>query len=250
MKYGLLIFFSFFCSSITAQVLIHAHNDYEKAEPLFNALRNRVYAVEADVFWSGNKLLVAHEIKDIDSTRTLTSLYLEPIEALFQKNKGFVSADKSYKPTLVIDIKSHGEQVIAEVIRLVQKKPAVYDRRTNPNAIQILFSGDRGEVSKWKNYPRYIFFDGRPFEKYDKATLAKVVTISDSYGKYLKNNKLNTDTIQKLVSHIHTENKLFRLWGAPDFPNTWKLFSELGIDIINTDKIENCRKFFANQSLQ
>ncbi|HEU5167508.1 MAG TPA: hypothetical protein VFU29_18315 [Chitinophagaceae bacterium] len=39
-------------------------------------------------------------------------------------------------------------------------------------------------------------------------------------------------------------SKRFRLWGMPDNSESWKLQQELGIDIINTDKIAECSDYF------
>jgi hypothetical protein len=38
--------------------------------------------------------------------------------------------------------------------------------------------------------------------------------------------------------------KLLRLWASPDNGDSWKLQQQLGIDIINTDKVAECRNYF------
>ena len=53
------------CTAFTTaaqQPLIHAHNDYAKPEPLFNALCNKAFSIEADVY-PGDSLFVAHDKK-------------------------------------------------------------------------------------------------------------------------------------------------------------------------------------------
>ncbi|RYY27809.1 MAG: glycerophosphodiester phosphodiesterase [Chitinophagaceae bacterium] len=237
-------------SVIQGQVLIHSHNDYEGSEPLFNALRYEAFTVEADVYLVNGKLAVAHDRKDIDTSRTLSSLYLDPLDSLFKLYKGRVSANKNYRPTLAIDIKSDGPAVLSEIARLVKTKPEVFDRRKNKNAIQIIVSGDRGPIEQWTKYPPFIMFDGRPLEHYNEKTLEKVLTISDSYGRYARNNQLDTAALIKMIKTAHDHNKLVRLWGAPDEPQTWILFRRLGVDIINTDKIAECRAFLADKSNQ
>ena len=56
----------------------HAHNDYEHARPLAEALERGFCSVEADVWLVAGKLLVAHDLKDAKPQRTLESLYLDP----------------------------------------------------------------------------------------------------------------------------------------------------------------------------
>jgi len=231
-------------NTLHSQVLIHSHNDYEKPQPLFNALRNHAFAIEADVHLVNGRLLVSHDRENVDPKRTLSSMYLDPLDSLFKQNKGWVSADKNYKPTLVVDIKADGELVIDLLIKLLARKPQTFDRKINPAAMQVIISGDRGAIAKWKTYPSTIMFDGRPSEVYDRNTLARVITISESYEKYYHDNVMHLDSLQLMIAQSHNLKKLVRIWGAPDFPSTWKRFTELGIDIINTDKIEECWKMF------
>ena len=66
----------------------HAHNDYEHPRPLLDALDHRFGSVEADIFLVGDQLLVAHDPADLDPTRTLESLYLDPLAARVKANHG------------------------------------------------------------------------------------------------------------------------------------------------------------------
>lgn len=226
-----------------SQPLIHAHNDYEKPTPLKNALRNKVFSIEADIYLYSNKLLVAHDKKELSFAGTLDSLYLQPIINLFKKHKGRISKDREYAPVLMIDIKENGETVIAELIKILSDHRAVFDRSINTKAVEIVISGDRGVSSKWNSYPSYIHFDGRPNEVYDSATIRRVAFISDSYIKYIKPQD-STSRLKELVRKVHGMGKLLRLWANPDDAASWKRLYQLGIDIINTDKIEECRNFF------
>ncbi|HTE25487.1 PI-PLC domain-containing protein [Flavitalea sp.] len=245
MKFFLFTAFLLVINQLHAQVLIHAHNDYEKPEPLFNAIREKAFAIEADVYLVNGQLAVAHDRKDIDSARTLTSLYLKPIDSMMRAHKGFVTADKDYQPVLVVDIKADGEKVLAELVRLIIAYPRIFDGSAHQKPLYILVSGDRGPIAKWKEYPASVRFDGRPTELYDTAALSKVVTVSESYGKYYRDNKLNKDSLIAMIGRAHSQKKLVRLWGAPDFPATWTAFQSLGIDIINTDKVTECRRILS-----
>jgi alkaline phosphatase len=227
----------------STQSLIHAHNDYQKPEPLTNALRNKVFSIEADVYLSGNRLLVAHDKNELTKAKTLDSLYLQPIIKLFRQHKGAISEDSGYSPVLMIDIKENGEAAIAHLIKLLSAHRSVFDRTINAKAVQVVISGDRGSVSKWVSYSSFIFFDGRPYEVYDSATLQHVAFISDSYSSYISLQD-STTRIQQLVKKVHGMDKLLRLWATPDNPASWKWQQQLGIDIINTDKVAECRNYF------
>ncbi len=68
----------------------HAHNDYEHTHPLFDALGHRFGSVEADIFLVGDQLLIGHTVDDLDPSRTLESLYLDPLAAIVKANHGSV----------------------------------------------------------------------------------------------------------------------------------------------------------------
>ena len=242
----LLLFILFTLTSFLsfAQPFIHAHNDYQKQEPLTNALHNKVFSIEADIYLSGNKLLVAHDKNELSTAKTLNSLYLQPIIKLFRQHDGAISADSNYTTALMIDIKDNGEAAIAELIKLLAPHRSVFDRSVNAKAVQVVLSGDRGSVSKWVSYPSYIFLDGRPNEVYDSATLQRVAFFSDSYFNYINPPDSSNTRIEKLAKKVHGMGKLLRLWAIPDNPASWLRLQQLGIDIINTDKVEECRNYF------
>ena len=229
---------------VSAQPHIHAHNDYQKPEPLTNALRHKVFSIEADIYPSGNRLLVAHDKKELATAPTLDSLYLRPIIELFHRYKGIISEDSSYTPMLMIDIKENGEAALAQLIKLVSAHRSVFDRSFNAKAVQLVISGDRGPSSRWSGYPLYILFDGRPDEVYDSVTLQRVAFVSDSYLKHINRLDSTDRRILQVAKKVHDMGRLFRLWATPDNPESWKLQQQQGIDIINTDRVEECRNNF------
>lgn len=248
MKLAILIGLIHFSLTVSSQVKIHAHNDYEKPFPLVNALNNMAYIIEADVYPGKPGLLVAHSRREIDSTKTLSGLYIHPIIQLFKSNDGYISNDTSYRLTLMIDIKEKGTDVIQQLMQLIKPYQKYFDRNINPAAVRIVLSGDRGEMGKWKDYPPYIFFDGRPYDSYDSITSTRVPIISDSYFRYVSREEpLKMDSLKIVADKVHTQGKLVRFWGGPDNPEIWRAMKEAGVDIINTDKVEECRKFFEGE---
>jgi hypothetical protein len=231
---------------LTAQPLIHAHNDYQQPLPLTNALRNNVFSIEADVYLRNGQLLVAHNAKDVAAAPSLDSLYLQPIIRLFKKHDGRIGTSKTYTPVLMIDSKESGEAVIAALIKMISPVRFAFDRSVNPAAVQLVISGSRGAVSTWASWPSYIFFDGRPYEVYDSATLQRVAFISDNYNNYVSKED-STSRIAALVKKVHGMGKLLRLWGSPDNAASWSRLQQLGVAIINTDKVEECREYFSSQ---
>ena len=112
--------------------------------------------------------------------------------------------------------------------------------------MQVVISGDRGPLPDWVTYPSFILFDGRPLENYDNATLQKVAFISDSYINYSFPSDSIDSRVVRLVQKVHGSKKLLRLWAIPDNPESWTHLRQLGVDIINTDKVTECRKYFSS----
>jgi glycerophosphoryl diester phosphodiesterase len=227
----------------SAQVKIHAHNDYEKPLPLYNALSSQVYSIEADVFLRNGDLLVAHSSDQLPNAKSLSELYILPLVTIFKKNKGHLSADTGYRSALMIDIKQGGEDAIRQLCRLLDEHREYFDRSRNRHAMQIIISGDRGNIKNWTSFPAYIYFDGRPTEQYDPETMKRVACISDSYASYAE----NREKLIAVLERTHQAARPFRFWGTPDNEFYWKYFRDTGVDIINTDKPDLCSSFFEKE---
>lgn len=249
---ALLIVAWLFNSSAIAQVKIHAHNDYQKPRPLFDALACQSYSIEADVYLYKEKLVVAHASNERSTRRTLENMYIAPIVELFKKNNGRISADENYSPNLMIDVKQDGAAVLSELTKLIEPLRQYFDRSVNPMAVRIIISGERGDPSTWIRYPSYIFFDGRPTETYNAEAYSKLAQISDNYFNYLieKNNRADTLKLRAASKAAHEHHLPIRFWGAPDNEETWLLLRNCDVDIINTDKPAACRFFFDSRARQ
>src|SRR5437016_4155385 len=76
--------------SPTPLIRAHAHNDYEHARPLLDALEHGFCSVEADIWLVDGKLLVAHDLDKVKPERTLQALYLDPLRERVRRNGGRV----------------------------------------------------------------------------------------------------------------------------------------------------------------
>lgn len=232
------------CTVLAAQpVLIHSHNDYQQSQPLTNALQYQAYAIEADVFLVNDSLRVAHDAKELPAAPSLYSLYIQPLVQLFASHHHRVSEDSQYAPVLMIDIKENAAAVIPALVSLLSGYPQVFNRSVNPLAVQVVLSGERGAITTWTNWPGIIQFDGRPYEVYDPATLERVAFISDSYVNYNRVADSTGIKIKLLAQQTHQQGKKLRLWAIPDTPSSWDNLRKWGVDIINTDRVGERRRY-------
>jgi alkaline phosphatase len=223
---------------------IFAHNDYVQPIPFFNAYRNQVGYIEADVFLEGGKLLVAHTQAELNSKNTLDSLYLKPLLAKVITNNGYAYASKQ-PLTLMIDLKSEGSVTLTALANLLQQYPALIAAKQ----LSFVVSGNVPDPATWSRYPNFIHFDGRPGIKYSTAQLERIKLISDSFQRYSQWNgkgilpEAERTKIENLIKEVHTVGKKIRFWSAPDFSNAWLYWMNLEIDVIGTDRIDDLVTF-------
>jgi alkaline phosphatase len=82
---------------------IFSHNDYKNPVLFFAAYDRQVGFIEADVFLNNGKLLVAHEATEQDTSRTLQTLYLRPLQDKIARNQGNAYAEQDKFLTLMIE---------------------------------------------------------------------------------------------------------------------------------------------------
>lgn len=234
------------------RVLIHAHNDYEQPVPFYQAYDQKAYTIEADVFATEDgRLLVGHDLEDLQPHRTLESLYIQPIVDVFASNGRRAWATSDSRFVLLIDLKTPAASTLSHVVTLIGKHPEVFDEAVNPYAVAVVISGDMPAPASFDEFPRFIHFDGRLNTVYTSHQLERVAFISAPFSSYAgwngkgaligKEKKQVADAIAK----AHGLGKKIRFWGTPDGPTAWNTLYKMGVDIINTDQIERCTEFFS-----
>ena len=235
----------------------HAHNDYEHTRPLFDALDQGFGSVEADIYLVEDHLLVAHDRSQVKPERTLQALYLEPLRARVKANKGRVHPGLA-QFYLLIDIKTDAVKTY-EVLRGVLKEygelfTVFRADRTETNAVTAVISGNRPRELLAAEDPRLAALDGRLPDLEGPLNRHVIPWISESWSSQFKwrgaeempNDEL--DKLRKIVSTAHAQGRKVRFWGAPDDPQLWHVQLAVEVDLINTDKLAELRKFLMGVS--
>lgn len=240
-----------FTNSLTAQERkytvsnAHAHNDYIHPVPFWTAYNAGFGSIEADVFLRNNQLYVAHDTAHIASSRTLQSLYFNPLKSAIQTNNGQIFKDSLKHLLLLIDLKTTAESTLEKVIQILQ----AYEEITTCTTLKIVITGNQPHVSKLNFYPDYIYFDGNLKNNYTVEELEKVALFSDNFSNYTKwtgkgilpaQDKMKIDSA---VTKAHLLSKPIRFWAAPDAKKAWHQLMHLQVDYINTDKISGVSSF-------
>lgn len=229
---------------------IFAHNDYVNADPFYTAYNLGVGYIEADIFLQGKELLVAHTAGEIDKTKTLEKLYLSPLQIKIHDNMGQVYADRGKALMLMIDLKSEGVSTLNKLVETLK----LFSPLLSCKNLLITISGNVPDPSLWKNYPDYIYFDGRPGIDYSAEQLKRISMISTSFRSQSKWNgegslpREDEEKIQSLIKETHNKEKKMRFWATPDNENSWEIQMRLKMDMIVSDKVPALADFLKTRS--
>ncbi|MDO6736706.1 alkaline phosphatase [Wenyingzhuangia sp. 2_MG-2023] len=240
-----ILFFSFLISIGFAQnhdeIIIQSHNDYKQKTPFWTAYTSGLNLIEADVFLKKGKLYVAHENGEIEKHKTLEALYLKPLLQVSSKDE-----DLHKDIILMIDVKTEAVSTLTKIQETLQNYPQII----NHKHIKIVISGNRPNSDVYHTYPAYISFDYQEIEEpIAPENLEKVALVSTSFNQYSEWNgkgRLTHHDYEKVTNVIHKGKKLhkpFRFWGTPDSKTAWRIFTELGVDVINTDMPKRCAEY-------
>lgn len=237
----------------------HAHNDYEHPRPLFDALDHRFGSVEADIFLVGDQLLIGHTVDDLDPSRTLESLYLDPLARIVRANHGSVYRGWRRPVQLLIDIKTEGSSTYLELDRHLRRYKHLFTTyahgRVYPGAVTAVISGDRAARTPMEAQTvRRAFYDGRLTDLGSSAPASFISLISDNWtlnftwqgvGAFPEAERLR---LHGIVDAAHARGQQVRFWATPDLAGPardalWGELLDAGVDYLNTDDLAGLEAF-------
>jgi hypothetical protein len=234
----------------------HAHNDYEHPHPLFDALANGFCSIEADVFLVDDQLQVGHTRRDLRPERTLESLYLNPLRERVRANGGRVYRDG---PTifLLVDVKTEAKPTCEAILKTLAGYTDMLsvsrDGQFEPGAVTVVVTGncDRAVIAGPK--VRYAAIDGRPRDLESRAPPELMPWISFSWSPmfHWKGDgpipPAEKTKLRQFVAKAHAHGRLVRFWATPELVAVWEELRADGVDLLNTDKLEDLRKFLLHE---
>ncbi|MFF9768849.1 phosphatidylinositol-specific phospholipase C/glycerophosphodiester phosphodiesterase family protein [Streptomyces sp. NPDC014636] len=237
----------------------HAHNDYDHQRPLFDALDHRFGSVEADIFLVGDQLLIGHDPSELDPSRTLESLYLEPLAARVQANHGAVYRGWRRPLRLLIDIKTEGSSTYLELDRRLRRHTHLFTRyahgRVHAGPVTAVVSGDRAARTPMEaQTERRAFYDGRLSDLGTPAPASFISLISDNWTQnftWTGEGPFPDAERQKLrgiTRTAHARGQHIRFWATPDTAGPardalWTELLDAGVDYLNTDDLAGLETF-------
>ena len=237
----------------------HAHNDYEHTHPLADALAADVFcSVEADIWLvNGTSLQVAHDLAATDPSRTLQSLYLDPLRAIAQSNAGHVIAGP--RPlTLLIDVKSDATATWPVLESVLENYPELLTRfegaTVTTSAVTAIVSGERDRAAMEAATVRYAAMDGRLADLDSNAALTLIPLVSDNWigtFTWFGSGPIPSDQkalLDGYVANAHAQGRRLRFYGNPDLRSVWLEEAKSGVDLLNTDKLSGMKTFLETET--
>ncbi|MFJ4276459.1 phosphatidylinositol-specific phospholipase C/glycerophosphodiester phosphodiesterase family protein [Streptomyces massasporeus] len=237
----------------------HAHNDYEHPRPLLDALDHRFGSVEADVYLVDGQLLVAHDPADLDPTRTLESLYLDPLAARVRAHHGSVYRGYRGSLHLLIDIKTEGSSTYLELDRHLRRYRHLFTTyargRVHRGPVTAVISGDRAARAPMEAQSvRRAFYDGRLTDLGGPAPASFIPLISDNWALNFTWQGVGAfpdaerQKLRSIMKAAHHRGQKVRFWATPDLagPARDALWAELlaaRADYLNTDDLAGLEAF-------
>lgn len=240
-----------------SQVGGHAHNDFEHARPLLDAIDHGFISVEADIWLRDGQLLVGHDEADLDPTRTLQSLYVDPLEAVVAGKGGSVLGNAA-PFTLLIDIKTEGEAtyqaLAAELVDYADFLTHIENGKLVAGAVTVVVSGNRPKSTMAAESLRLAFYDGRLGDLDSGLSPNFMPLVSDNWVKHFgwtgasEMPRAEQQKLLDIVARAHAAGYRVRFWGTPDAAGPqrdalWRTLADAGVDLINTDDLAGFSAF-------
>jgi hypothetical protein len=229
---GLLLFLAA-VGAAAAAPLAHSHNDYEQPRPLLDALALGFDSVEADVWLVDGGLLVAHEASQVQSGRTLESLYLDPLRA-HPPGRPLI---------LLIDVKTEAVATYGVLDAVLEKYPDL------AGSVRFIISGNRPREVMAAQSHRRAALDGRMEDLVTTAPADLIPLVSDNWTKFFTWRgegafpAAEQTQLRQFVAQVHAQRRLLRFWNTPNNPAVWRVLRAAGVDVIGTDDLAALRRF-------
>jgi len=252
----------------------HSHNDYWRRVPLYEALAAGCKSFEADVWLTDdNELLVSHSWKSTIATRTLHSLYLDPLANIFEHRNvsaastsdreiGVFDAEPNTSTILLIDFKSDGHKIWpvlqAQLQAFREKNWLTYYDGTamHQGPLTVVGTGSTPfELVQQNSTDRYIFYDAplrsisepqyNSTNSFYASTNLKAAVGGMWLGRFSSKQE---DTLKQQIQAAEDKGLKSRYWDTPAWPisvrnSVWAKLMDFGVGMLNVDDLVSATRW-------
>ncbi len=216
---------------------LHSHNDYLRNVPFWEAFGVGCASIEVDLILQNGELMAAHEKESILASRTLRTLYLEPIRQAL--TLGMI---QDFNFHLLVDLKTEAYSTLETLVDQMKPYEDFLYSEQNQKGLKLIISGNRPKPDDYEDYPSWMFFDCQSLDLNKSLPWEKIGMLSLSFSRFSVWNgkgrivESEQEKLSAFIDLVHSFNKPVRFWASPDSKSAWKAFHDMGIDYINTDQ--------------
>ncbi|CAG8388631.1 unnamed protein product [Penicillium salamii] len=259
---------------------ISSRLDYWRDEPFYTGLSHGCTSTEADVWLYNGTLYVGHDQSALTASRTLESLYINPILDVLERQNpespflskptknGVWDTDTEQTLYFFIDVKTSGAETFKAVIAALQPLrekgylTTVKDGTITNGPITIIGTGETPLELVAPVQDRDYFFDA-PLSELTDARYANITGLvspvastdfQKAVGKITRDTDpiLGDDQLKALREQIATANERgigARYWNTPYFPIrvrnlVWRTLLREGVILLNADDLDAVTELF------
>jgi hypothetical protein len=230
----------------------HAHNDYEHAQPLEDALAAGFTSVEVDIWFRDDAIHVSHDA--FTTKGTLEELYLDKFDVLLEEDPSV--HDDGAPFFLWLDLKDGSASLRNKLVGTLALRDWITTFDDNgvveggDRAVTIVLTGDKASKEALiadTPAPRPFARDSNDLAL-DTETDATVIASALNFGAYVGSWDGQGEPPAALsrqcacvVERAHAVGRKVRLFGGPDTPASWTFQLDHGVDFVNADDLEGLR---------
>ena len=235
----------------------HSHNDYLRRTPLWDALSLGFISIEVDIHLVGGALLVGHDLEDLDPSKTLQSLYLDPLRDYVREHHGWVYPNQ-HSLNLLIDIKSDAQSTYEALLAVLTQYSEMFttysETQVQERAVSAIVSGNRPRELMMAEAVRIATYDGRIADLGDRIPANFISLISDDWKDHFSwrgggsLSEADSRHLAHLVEQAHESGYRLRFWNIPtpwgrSVEKVWSQLLDAGVDLLSIDDVDAYRDF-------
>ena len=248
------------CNEGRATLPAYAHNDYDNAAPLHDALRLGYTGAEADLVLVDGVLLVAHERRDARGGRTFEALYLRPLLDLVARCATVIAPPRKFLLSVELKERSRAahdsleallgryEDVVGTIDPQGDASAPVARQREAP--VEVVLVGWHPALEELARrstlHARVQLKLGSPDAR-EPAQSALVRLVSLDYGKTIGRNRRRADAWLAALRRAKQAmpGRIARVYNVPVRAVVYAELLEAGVDLIGTEDLARTRRELA-----
>ncbi|WP_185282994.1 hypothetical protein [Hymenobacter sp. NBH84] len=232
----------------------HSHNDYWRPHPLFDALQLGFKSVEADVFLIDSTLQVGHERAALHPSRTLQSLYLDPLRQL---NGQFYT--KPAELWLYVDFKNDGPATYARLHQILSRYRNMLStpQQPRPSGVRVILTGGYPRQQILADPNRLVFLDGQLTDLQPELA-ANIPAVNGNWKKTFQWDGVGpmpaaeAARLRQLNNHAVRSGQKIRFWDLPaataaQRQAVWRELLRYPALLVGADELSELKQVVDNQ---